>query len=114
MIVDTTQHGNDFSKRPHETSVLSHFSDLHSNPKRERGPTAIPRFRSLKSRTWIDGRQQPPVFKPEAQAKELAGIALESSFACASGFDKQGGVRPFSDLNTEMRNFKTYASGYYR
>jgi hypothetical protein len=25
--------------------------------------------------------------KPEAQAKELAGIALESSFACASGFD---------------------------
>jgi|GEM_PF-3815248 hypothetical protein len=25
--------------------------------------------------------------KPEAQAKELAGIALESSFACASGFN---------------------------
>ena len=25
------------------------------------------------------------VFKPEAQAKELADIALESSFACASG-----------------------------
>jgi hypothetical protein len=48
-----------------------------------------------------------PVFKPEAQAKEHAGIALGSSFACASGFDKRrGGVSPFTNLNTEMRNFK--------
>jgi hypothetical protein len=30
----------------------------------------------------------PKQFKPEAQAKELAGIALESSFACGSGFDE--------------------------
>jgi hypothetical protein len=60
----------------------------------------------LKWRTWLDGRQKPQVFKPEAQAKELAGIALESSFACASGFDKRGFFSLFSDLNIEMRNFK--------
>jgi hypothetical protein len=58
----------------------------------------------LKLRTWLNGRQTPNVFKPEAQAKELAGIALESSFACASGFDRRGIFSPFSDLNIEMRN----------
>jgi hypothetical protein len=35
--------------------------------------------------------------KTEAQAKELAGIALESSFACVSGFEKRAGIS-FSDL----------------
>jgi hypothetical protein len=34
---------------------------------------------------WLEERSGPQEFKPEAQAKELAGIALESSFACASG-----------------------------
>jgi hypothetical protein len=66
----------------------------------------------LKLRTWLDGRQRPQVFKPETQAKELAGIALESSFACASGFDKRGFFSPFSDLNIEVRDFKERKQGF--
>jgi hypothetical protein len=60
----------------------------------------------LKLRTWLDGRQKPQVFKPEAQAKELAGIALESSFAYASGFDYWGGVvvSPVEHENVQRHN----------
>jgi hypothetical protein len=72
-----------------------------------------PAAQVLKLRTWLDGRQTPQVFKPEAQAKELAGIALESSFACASGFDKRGIFSPFSDLDIEMRNFKEREQGFH-
>ena len=58
--------------------------------EKNRGLQLGPRLRFLKLRTWLDWRQKPQVFEPEAQAKELAGIAREPSFACASGFDKRG------------------------
>jgi hypothetical protein len=66
----------------------------------------------LKLRTWFGGRQNSQVFKPEAQAKELAGIALESSFACASGF-YYWGLLSFPQLNMKTSNFKTRAAGWF-